>query len=157
MLNSKMTSLMAATLLLAATASADLPPGPGKDETIRTCSRCHSPELASAQHQTRDQWQITISKMANLGAEANDNEFEAILDYLSRHFGPLAAQPVNVNKATAVELECVLELTRPESKAIVQYRQQNGLFKTVDDLSRIPGLDFKKISAKKSLVLVTTP
>ena len=37
-------------------------------------------------------------------------------------------------------------------EAIVQYRQQNGAFKTVDDLSRIPGLDFKKISAKKALV-----
>jgi competence protein ComEA len=157
MLISKVTSLLAASLVFTAAASADLPPGPGKEETIRTCSRCHSPELASAQHQTRDQWQVTISKMANLGAEANDNEFEAILDYLSRHFGPQAAQPVNVNKATAVEMECVLELTRPESKAIVQYRQQNGPFKALDDLSRVPGLDFKKISAKKSLVLLATP
>jgi competence protein ComEA len=157
MLNSKITLLVAGALVFTAAASAELPPGPGKDETIRACSRCHSPELASAQHQTRDQWQVTISKMANLGAEANDNEFEAILDYLSRHFGPQATQPVNVNKATAVEMECVLELTRPESKAIVQYRQQNGPFKTLDDLSRIPGLDFKKISAKKSLVLLTTP
>jgi competence protein ComEA len=141
------------TVAFAAAAFAELPPGPGRDETVRTCSRCHSPELAATQHQTRDQWQVTISKMANLGAEANDNEFEAILDYLARHFGPEAAQPVNVNKATAVEIECVLELTRSESKAIIQYRQQNGPFKTLDDLSRIPGLDFKKVAAKKSLVL----
>jgi competence protein ComEA len=155
--NSKITSLLAATLLFSAIAWADLPPGPGKEETLHACSRCHSPELAAAQHQTRDQWQVTISKMANLGAEANDNEFEAILDYLSRHFGPQATQPVNVNKATAVEMECVLELTRPESKAIVQYREQNGPFKSVDDLSHIPGLDFKKIAARKSLVLLTTP
>jgi competence protein ComEA len=153
MMDLKMIRLLAMTAVFAVAALAELPPGPGKDETIRTCSRCHSPELAAAQHQTRDQWQLTISKMANLGAEANDNEFEAILDYLARHFGPEAAQPVNVNKATAVEIECVLELTRPESKAIVQYRQQNGPFKALDDLSRIPGLDFKKIAAKKSLVL----
>lgn len=141
------------TFVFVGAAAAELPPGPGREETIRTCSRCHSPEVATAEHQTRDQWQVTISKMANLGAEANDNEFEAILDYLASHFGPAAAQPVNINKATAVEIECVLEITRTESKAIVQYRQQNGAFKSIDDLKRIPGLDFKKVDARKSLVL----
>jgi competence protein ComEA len=141
------------TLIFAAAAMAELPPGPGREETIRTCSRCHSPELAASEHQTRDQWQVTISKMANLGAQANDNEFEAILDYLSSHFGPAAAQPVNINKATAVEIECVLEITRSESKAIVQYRQEHGAFQSIDDLSRVPGLDFKKVTARKSLVL----
>jgi competence protein ComEA len=144
---------LAMTLVFAAAATAELPPGPGREETIRTCSRCHSPELATSEHQTRDQWQVTISKMANLGAQANDNEFEAILDYLSSHFGPAAAQPVNINKATAVEIECVLEITRSESKAIVQYRQQHGAFKSIDDLSRVPGLDFTKVTARKSLVL----
>jgi competence protein ComEA len=144
---------LAMTLVFAAAATAELPPGPGREETIRTCSRCHSPELAASEHQTRDQWQVTISKMANLGAQANDNEFEAILDYLSSHFGPAAAQPVNINKATAVEIECVLEITRSESKAIVQYRQQHGAFQSIDDLSRVPGLDFKKVTARKSLVL----
>jgi competence protein ComEA len=153
MMGSRIILPLGMTLVFAAAAAAELPPGPGREETIRTCSRCHSPELAAAEHQTRDQWQVTISKMANLGAEANDNEFEAILDYLTSHFGPAAAQPVNINKATAVEIECVLEITRTESKAIVQYRQQNGAFKSIDDLSRVPGLDFKKVAARKSLVL----
>lgn len=153
MMGSRIILPLAMALAFAAAATAELPPGPGKEETIRTCSRCHSPELAATEHQTRDQWQVTISKMANLGAEANDNEFEAILDYLASHSGPAAAQPVNINKATAVEIECVLEITRSESKAIVQYRQQHGAFKSIDDLSQIPGLDFKKVVARKSLVL----
>ena len=144
---------LAVALVFVASAMAELPAGPGKEETIRACSRCHSPELAAAQHLTRDQWQVTISKMANLGAEATDNEFEAILDYLSSHFGPAAAQPVNINKATAVEIECVLEITRTESRAIVQYRQQHGAFKSIDDLRQVPGLDFKKVTARESLVL----
>jgi competence protein ComEA len=152
MLISKVITLFAVALPFSGLAWADLPAGAGKDETIRVCSRCHSPELASAQRQTRDQWQVTISKMANLGAQATDNEFEAILDYLSGHFGPEAAQPVNVNKDTAVEIECVLELTRAESSAIVAYREKNGAFKTVDDLSHVPGLDFRKIAARKPLV-----
>ena len=153
MMGSRIAAPLAMTFVFAAAAWAELPPGAGREETIRACSRCHSPEVAAAEHQTRDQWQVTISKMANLGAEANDNEFEAILDYLASHFGPAAAQPVNINKATPVEIECVLEITRTESKAIVQYRQQNGAFKSIDDLRRVPGLDFAKVEARKSLVL----
>ena len=145
--------LFAAAALFAAVANAELPPGAGRDETVRACSRCHSPELASTQHQTREQWEVTISKMANLGAQASDNEFDAILDYCARHFGPEAPQPVNVNKATAVEIESVLELKRQEASAIVQYRVANGPFKTVDDLKAVNGVDFKKISAVKSRLL----
>ena len=153
MMGSRIILPLGMTLVFAAAALAELPPGPGREEMIRTCSRCHSPEIVATAHQTRDQWQVTISKMANLGAEANDNEFEAILDYLASHFGPAAAQPININKATAVEIECVLEITRSESKKIVAYREQHGAFKSIDDLSQIPGLDFKKVSEKKSLLL----
>ena len=153
-MNSRLALLAASAAIFAGTASADIPAGAGKEETVRVCSRCHAPELVASQRQTRDQWQVTISKMANLGAQASDDEFAVILDYLSRQFGPEGVTPVNVNKATAVEIECVLELTRPESKAIVAYRQQNGPFKSVDDLNRVPGLDFKKIAARKPLVLL---
>jgi len=153
MIGSRIILPLSMTLVFAASAWAELPPGAGKEETIRTCSRCHSPELVASEHQTRDQWQVTISKMANMGAEANDNEFEAILDYLASHFGPAAAQPVKINKATAVEIESVLEITRSESKAIVAYREKNGAFKSIEGLSQVPGLDFKKVSARKSLVL----
>jgi competence protein ComEA len=144
--------LLTAAVLASAGAAADLPSGPGKEATVRVCGKCHAPELATSQRLTRDQWQATISKMANLGAQASDNEFEAILNYLSANFGPQAAQPVNVNKATAVEIECVLGLTRTESRAIVQYRQQHGPLTALDDFSRIPGVDSKKIMAEKSLV-----
>ena len=146
-------SLVSLAILFAGAALADLPPGPGHDETIRACSRCHAPELASAQHQTRDQWELTISKMANLGAQASDNEFDAILDYCAKNFGPEAPQPLNVNKATAVEIESVLELRRGEAAAIVQYRNQNGPFKSIDDFKAISAVDFKKIAAKKTRIL----
>jgi len=148
----KRTIHLLTAVIISASAWADLPPGPGKEATIRVCSKCHAPELATSQRLTRDQWQETISKMANLGAQASDNEFEAILNYLSQNFGPQAAQPVNVNKATAVEIECVLDLTRTESRAIVEYRQQHGPLKTLEDLTQVPGVDSRKIMAKISLV-----
>jgi competence protein ComEA len=59
---------------------------------------------------------------------------------------------VNVNKAGELELES-LSLTRAEAEAVVQYRTDKGAFKTLDDLKNVPGLDYKKIEAKKSRIV----
>ena len=131
---------------------AEMPPGPGHDETLKVCGKCHSPEQAASMRQSRTAWEETVSKMVGLGAEGSDEEYAAILDYLTKNFGPETAQGVNVNRATAVELEAALGLTRSESAAIVQYRTAKGDFKTADDLKNVPGLDFKKIEAKKSRI-----
>jgi competence protein ComEA len=133
-------------------AQADLPPGPGHDETLKVCGKCHSAEQAASLRQSRTGWEETVSKMVNMGAEGSDNEFEAVLTYLTKNFGPEAAKPVNVNTAAPVEIESVLGLTRAESAAIVQYRTDKGNFKSLDDLKGVPGLDYTKIEKKKALV-----
>jgi competence protein ComEA len=140
---------MAASLTVA---SAALPPGPGLDETNRLCGKCHSPEQAASIHQSRGAWEETLAKMVGLGAEGSDADFEVVLTYLTKNFGPEAPRPVNVNKATAVELESGLSLTRTESAALVQYRTEKGEFKAMDDLKNVPGLDFKKIEARKARI-----
>ena len=131
-------------------AMADLPAGPGHDETLKVCGKCHSPELAGSLRQSRTGWEETISKMVNLGSEGTDDEYEAVLSYLVKNFGPEAAKPINMNKATGVELEAGLGLSRAESAAVVQYRTDKGDFKAIDDLKNVPGLDFKKVEAKKA-------
>jgi len=133
-------------------AKADLPPGTGHDETLKVCGKCHSAEQAASLRQSRTGWEETVSKMVNMGAEGSDDEYEAILVYLTKNFGPEAPKPVNVNKATPVEIESTLALTRAESAAIVQYRADKGDFKSLDDLKNVPGLDFKKIEAKKARI-----
>ena len=134
----------------AGSAMADLPAGPGHDETLKVCGKCHSPEQAASLHQSRTGWEETISKMVNLGSEGTDDEYEAVLTYLVKNFGPEAAKPINMNKATGVEMEAGLGLSRAESAAVVQYRTDKGDFKTIDDLKNVPGLDFKKVEAKKA-------
>jgi competence protein ComEA len=133
-------------------AKADLPPGAGHDETLKVCGKCHSAEQAASLRQSRTGWEETVSKMVNMGAEGSDDEYEAILVYLTKNYGPEAPKPVNVNKATPVEIESTLALTRAESAAIVQYRADKGEFKGLDDLKNVPGLDFKKIEAKKARI-----
>jgi competence protein ComEA len=148
--------ILSSTILLLTAASSlalaqsSLPAGPGHDETVKVCGKCHAAEQAASLHQSRTGWEETISKMVNMGSEGTDEEYEAILNYLSKNFGLEAAKPISINKATAVELEAGLGLTRAESAAVVQYRTDKGNFKTVDDLKNVPGLDFKKVEARKA-------
>lgn len=125
----------------------ELPAGPGKDTLIRVCSSCHSPDNVIANGQDRSGWENTITKMAGFGAVASDEEFSEILEYLVKNFP--ANAPINVNKATAAQLESGLGFTTAEAEAVVQYRGKNGDFKSIDDLKKVPDLDAKKVDAKK--------
>jgi mono/diheme cytochrome c family protein len=65
---------------------ASLPPGPGRDLMVRTCSVCHQPEIAAQQHLSRQDWSDLVEQMASRGASASDAEFAQITDYLARSF-----------------------------------------------------------------------
>jgi competence protein ComEA len=138
-------------LLLSGFASGDaLPEGSGKAATVRICGKCHSPERAASLHQTRGAWEETVIKMVKLGAQGSDEEFEAVIGYLSKNFGRETPGPININTADAVDLEAGLLLLRSQAIAVIQYRDANGPFKSLDDLRKVPGLDFQKIETKKT-------
>jgi competence protein ComEA len=126
----------------------ELPAGAGKDTLVRVCSKCHSPDNVIANGQDRTGWEETITKMAGFGAVGTDDEFTAILDYLVKNF-PADSGLVNVNKATAAQLASGLGLSDAEAGAVVDYRKKNGDFKTIEDLKKVPGVDGKKLDAKK--------
>ncbi len=92
-------------------------------------------------------------KMVKLGAQGSDDEFDAVLGYLSKNFGPEIPGPININKATTVDLQTALLLRRSEANALIAYRSKNGQFRSIDDLRGVPGVDFKKIQAKKSRIV----
>ena len=126
--------------------------GAGRDTFLRVCSQCHSPDNVIANRQNRQGWEATITKMAGLGASASDDEFTAILDYLVENFPPSSAK-VNVNQAAAAEFESGLGLSQKDADAVVQYREKNGDFKSIDDLKKVPGLDPKKLDEKKDRII----
>jgi competence protein ComEA len=134
-------------------AFADIPGGSGKAETLKYCGTCHSPEQSVSLRQGREEWAATIEKMVGMGAKIPDENYAAILGYLTKNFGADAPLPIRVNKASAVELESLLLLKRSEAAAVIQYRTDHGGFKTMEDLRKVPGLDFKKIEAKKDLLV----
>ena len=139
-----------AIVVLAAAAlnAADLPEGAGKDTVVKLCGACHDLTMATRKRQSRAAWDTEVNKMVLLGAKIPDDDLDTILDYLAKFFGPAPAR-LNVNKATAEEIENRLQLSAKEAAAIVEYRQQKGEFKTWQDVAKTPGVDAKKIEAHK--------
>ena len=123
-----------------------LPDGQGKETFVMLCSMCHSPTAVIGKQGTNQWWQAKVTEMLQEVTDVPDSDVDAIIAYLAKNF-PVVK--INVNKASAKDLETGLELTTKESEAIVSYRESKGDFKTLDDLKKVPGLDTVKIESKK--------
>jgi competence protein ComEA len=132
-----------------ASAQGQLPEGPGKDAVVRMCGTCHPVERAASVRLTQAGWQDVIGKMMTLGAKGSDDDVKAVLAYLSTNFKGEAGKPLNLNTATSIDLESITLFLRKESAAWIAYRAKNGPCKTVDDLKKVPGVDFKKIEERR--------
>lgn len=131
-----------------------LPDGPGKDVTVKACGTCHETRRAASVRLTPEGWAAVIDGMIKRGAQVSDEAFPIILDYLSTHFLGEALQPLNVNTAAQIDLESAGGLLRREATAVIRYREKHGRFKTLDDLKKVPGLDFKKIDSRRDFMTV---
>lgn len=131
----------------------EFPDGPGKSDLMQVCTQCHSATLVLANRQNRQGWEDTITKMAGMGANGTDQQYTAILDYLTKNFSPLPSDTkVDVNTATPADIASGLNISSADAQAIVAYRAQNGPFKSLDDLRRVPGINLEKLNASANLV-----
>jgi competence protein ComEA len=70
-------------------------------------------------------------------------------------FSSAAFARVNVNSATAEELEALKDVGPVKAKAIVEYRKKHGAFKSIDELSKVPGVGVVTLQKIKSELSVT--
>lgn len=63
-----------------------------------------------------------------------------ILGFITLGSMGLALSAVNINTATAEELKALPGIGAAKAKAIVEYREQHGAFKTVDELDNVKGI-----------------
>ena len=137
-----------------------LPPGEGQAIVQQKCSSCHALKVVTGKKASRQQWSTIVDQMITRGADVSDDDIDTLLDYLAKNFGPAPGQagaekshertaPVNVNTASASDLAAALDLTEEESNSIVSYRKQNGNFKAWRDLTKVSGIDAKKIESNK--------
>ena len=125
-----------------------LPDAPGKEQVVAVCSKCHEPQRVAALRLTREGWEEVVAKMQTLGAKASEEDFKKITDYLSENFKGEAPKPINLNTASAIELESVGGLLRKEAAAWIAYRNTKPC-KTLDDLKKVVGVPFKKIDERR--------
>jgi competence protein ComEA len=60
------------------------------------------------------------------------------------------AGKININTADEAALTSLKGIGKTKAKAIIDYRQQNGPFKTVDDLTKVKGIGDKTLAALRA-------
>lgn len=65
--------------------------------------------------------------------------------------------PVNVNTATVAELTAINGIGPSKAQAIVEHREQNGPFASVDDLEAVRGIGGKLMERLRPQVTVGAP
>jgi competence protein ComEA len=137
------------------TASAQRLPeeGAGRVEMEKMCTQCHELSRSISLRQDRDGWSQTMAKMAAFGMKSTDKDYSLVLTYLTLHYAPEDLPPVNINKAPAIEMEARLSLRRSQAAALIAYRKAHGDFKTIEDLRKVPNLDFAMLESKKDRIV----
>lgn len=68
-----------------------------------------------------------------------------------------SSAPVNLNTATAAQLEALPGIGARTAALIVEYRQKNGGFKKIEELMNVKGVGEKSFLKLKPLVTITPP
>ena len=125
-------------------AQAGLATGPGADVFQRVCVLCHPPDRIVSVRKTKSEWEEVLDKMITKGAQITDDNYGPIEEYLLRNYGK-----VNVNKAVKDDLVLVAGVTPAEADSIIKARTENGPLADFAALTKVPGLDAKKLEEKR--------
>jgi type 1 glutamine amidotransferase len=124
-----------------------LPAGDGRDAVVKMCSGCHGIATSTGVYHTRLEWMGIVDLMRQQGAKGTEDDAEAASAYLASHFGK-----VNINTANEAELVRILEIPQAAAAAIVAYRRPGVVFQQLDDLRKVPGLDFSLVEPKEGRI-----
>jgi competence protein ComEA len=120
---------------------------PGAALFVKMCSDCHDSKRVVSQRRTTAEWEDTLRKMIEEGAEGSEKDFEGVFNYLVRNYGK-----VFINSGKATEIKNALGLTDADAQAIVAYRTANGPFADFDGVKKVPSIDVKKLDEHKEAV-----
>ena len=122
-----------------------LPAGKEKETFVKMCSNCHAMARVTKARYSKKFWSSVVNDMVSRGAEGAEEDAELVINYLTRHFG----KPVNINAATAKEIQEGLSFKAAEAGLVVKHRAENGPLKAYEDLLKIPGLNAKLLEEQR--------
>jgi len=126
----------------------DLPAGKGGEILDANCGGCHALTRTTNSGKSKEDWKTTVDRMMSKGADVKPEEEDVLLTYLAKFFG----EDVNVNTASAKDLQQELDITAVEAEAIVKARTATP-FKTFADLGKVSGVDIKKLEPLKARIV----
>lgn len=65
-----------------------------------------------------------------------------------------SAVKVDINTASAKELQCVPGMTKTMARDIIKYRDQNGPFSSVDDLTKVKGINESSLNKMRDSLMI---
>jgi hypothetical protein len=133
--------LLAATLALPLLAQ----DAPRKPSAVlqEACGACHGLNRLDTSR-NRSEWKDTVERMVANGADVKANEMESLIGFITRFYG----ETIDINKASAQQIQEELDMTPAEAEMIVKARGANGAFKAYDDVKK-SGVDAKRLDPIK--------
>jgi DNA uptake protein ComE-like DNA-binding protein len=118
-----------------------LPPGPGRDSVATTCVTCHGLKSVVLGRKSQAEWGKAVNDMIQRGAPVFPDEIEPMVQYLSKSFPANLPKPVNVNTATAADLEKIPGMKTDVAAKILEARGKSGPFTDSTDLQHAANID----------------
>lgn len=78
------------------------------------------------------------------------NLFQSLLFGTLLLFGQHVLAAVNINTASATELETLNGVGAAKAQAIIAHREKNGPFKSVDELAAVKGIGLKLVEKNRA-------
>jgi len=103
---------------------------------------------------------VDLNKV-NLAYEVSDGEkiyipsiFDEEMEYNVSNGNTNSSGKININKANAEELEKITGIGEALAKRIIDYREENGKFSSIEDLKNVSGIGDKKFESIREQVVV---
>lgn len=89
-----------------------------------------------------DQMQIIVPRIGDTSENKTENK------------GPESKNPVNINSAKVEDFQAVTGIGPKKAQKIIEFREQNGNFKNLKDLTKVSGIGDKTLESLKDQLTV---
>lgn len=119
---------------------------PNRPAVDAVCGRCHGAAQFMDRPRSWERWNDVFREMTRIGATGTEAQLEQVTAYFLDHLTTL-----NVNTATGEEMAWVLNVSEAVAQDVIA-RRQRAPFKSLAQLSAVPGLNRERLERLKTRI-----